>query len=211
MSFNLRVGGFVYFGFIHAPGDHAETIGGPIAVSRQRQSRNTRNTRINEEIDAPQVRLINAQGEQVGIVSLLQAQQAALDADLDLVEIAPTAQPPVCRIMNYGKFVFEEKKKKANERKKQKQIQVKEVKLRPGTEKGDYEVKLRNLTRFLKNGDKAKITIRFRGREMAHRELGMQMLQRIADDLSELATVEQAPKLEGRQMVMIMSPLSSKK
>lgn len=155
--------------------------------------------------------MINAQGEQVGIVSLLQAQQAALDADLDLVEIAPTAQPPVCRIMNYGKFVFEEKKKKANERKKQKQIQVKEVKLRPGTEKGDYEVKLRNLTRFLKNGDKAKITIRFRGREMAHRELGMQMLQRIADDLSELATVEQAPKLEGRQMVMIMSPLSSKK
>ncbi len=130
---------------------------------------------------------------------------------MDLVEIAPTATPPVCRIMNYGKYVFEEKKKKANERKKQKQVQVKEIKLRPGTEEGDYQVKLRNLTRFLKHGDKAKITIRFRGREMAHRELGMDVLDRIANDLKEISTIEQAPRLEGRQMVMVLAPLSSKK
>jgi translation initiation factor IF-3 len=129
---------------------------------------------------------------------------------LDLVEIAPTAKPPVCRIMNYGKFIFEEKKKKANERKKQKQVQVKEIKLRPGTEEGDYQVKLRNLTRFLGHGDKTKITIRFRGREMAHRELGMDVLNRIAKDLEEISNIEQMPRLEGRQMVMVLSPISKK-
>jgi len=154
--------------------------------------------------------LIDAEGEQAGIVALDDAQQRALDSDLDLVEIAPTAKPPVCRIMNYGKFIFEEKKKKATEKKKQKQIQVKEIKLRPGTEDGDYEVKLRNLKRFLGHGDKTKITIRFRGREMAHRELGMDMLNRIAKDLEEISSIEQMPKQEGRQMVMVLSPTSKK-
>jgi translation initiation factor IF-3 len=127
-----------------------------------------------------------------------------------LVEIAPTAKPPVCRIMNYGKFIFEEKKKKANEKKKQKKIQVKEIKFRPGTEEGDYQVKLRNLTRFLGHGDKTKITIRFRGREMSHRELGMDVLNRIAKDLDEISNIEQLPRLEGRQMVMVLAPISKK-
>ncbi len=126
------------------------------------------------------------------------------------MEIAPTANPPVCRVMDYGKFIFEQKKKKAQEKKKQKQTQVKEVKLRPGTEEGDYQVKLRNLTRFLENGDKTKVTLRFRGREMAHRELGLEILNRIAKDLEELGSIEQMPMLEGRQMVMVLSPKSKK-
>jgi translation initiation factor IF-3 len=125
---------------------------------------------------------------------------------LDLVEIVPTAQPPVCRIMDYGKFKFEQSKKASVARKKQKQIQVKEVKFRPGTDVGDYQVKMRNLTRFLEDGDKAKITIRFRGREMAHQERGIQLLQRIESDLGDLVTVEQRPKMEGRQMVMVVAP-----
>jgi translation initiation factor IF-3 len=125
---------------------------------------------------------------------------------LDLVEIVPTAQPPVCRIMDYGKFKFEQSKKASVARKKQKQIQVKEVKFRPGTDVGDYQVKMRNLTRFLEDGDKAKITIRFRGREMAHQERGIQLLQRIEADLGDLVTVEQRPKMEGRQMVMVVAP-----
>jgi len=154
--------------------------------------------------------LLGADREQIGIVSIEEAQTKALEADLDLVEIAPTAKPPVCRIMDYGKFLFEEKKKKANEKKKQKQVQVKEIKLRPGTEEGDYQVKLRNLTRFLSHGDKTKITIRFRGREMAHRELGMDMLNRIAKDLEDISNIEQMPKLEGRQMVMVLTPISKK-
>jgi translation initiation factor IF-3 len=129
---------------------------------------------------------------------------------MDLVEISPTANPPVCRVMDHGKFIFEQKKKKAQEKKKQKQTQVKEIKLRPGTEEGDYQVKLRNLTRFLENGDKTKVTLRFRGREMAHRELGLEMLNRIAADLDELANVEQRAKLEGRQMVMVLSPKGKK-
>ncbi|MBF0265885.1 MAG: translation initiation factor IF-3 [Gammaproteobacteria bacterium] len=178
----------------------------------QPQSRqgNKSTTRINEEITTPEVRLLGAEKEQFGIVSIEEAQSKALAANLDLVEIAPTAKPPVCRIMDYGKFLFEEKKKKANEKKKQKQVQVKEIKLRPGTEEGDYQVKLRNLTRFLSNGDKTKITIRFRGREMAHRELGMDVLNRIAKDLEEISNIEQMPKLEGRQMVMVLSPVSKK-
>ena len=154
--------------------------------------------------------MLGADREQIGIVSIEEAQTKALEADLDLVEIAPTAKPPVCRIMDYGKFLFEEKKKKANEKKKQKQVQVKEIKLRPGTEEGDYQVKLRNLTRFLSHGDKTKITIRFRGREMAHRELGMDMLNRIAKDLEDISNIEQMPKLEGRQMVMVLTPISKK-
>ena len=139
-------------------------------------------------------------------MSNAEAQQAALDAGLDLVEIVPNADPPVCRIMDYGKFKFEESKKAQAARKKQKQIQVKEVKFRPGTEEGDYQVKMRNLRRFLEDGDKAKITIRFRGREMAHRERGGELLERIEKELDDLAVVEQRPKMEGRQMIMVMSP-----
>ncbi len=129
---------------------------------------------------------------------------------MDLVEIAPQAKPPVCRIMDYGKFLFEENKKKAEARKKQKQIQVKEVKFRPGTEEGDYQVKLRNLIRFLESGNKTKVSLRFRGREMAHQELGLQLLQRVAEDLNEISSVEQRPKKEGRQMIMVLAPISKK-
>jgi translation initiation factor IF-3 len=134
----------------------------------------------------------------------------AEEADLDLVEIAPQAKPPVCRIMDYGKFLFEEGKKKSEARKKQKQIQVKEVKFRPGTEEGDYQVKLRNLIRFLESGNKTKVSLRFRGREMAHQELGLQLLERVADDLQDLSSVEQRPKKEGRQMIMVLAPISKK-
>lgn len=128
------------------------------------------------------------------------------ESELDLVEIVPTAEPPVCRIMDYGKFVFEQTKKKHAAKKKQKQIQVKEIKIRPGTEDGDYQIKLRNLIKFLNQGDKVKITLRFRGREMAHQELGTKMLKRIEADLDEYGVVEQFPKMEGRQMVMVMGP-----
>lgn len=134
------------------------------------------------------------------------ALRRAEEAELDLVEISPNAVPPVCRIMNYGKFQYEESKRRHAAKKKQKQIQVKEVKFRPGTDIGDYQVKLRNLIRFLENGDKAKITLRFRGREMAHQELGMQLLKRVESDLKDYGTVEQHPRLEGRQMVMIVGP-----
>ena len=130
----------------------------------------------------------------------------AQEAGLDLVEIAPNSDPPVCKIMDYGRFKFEQSKKAQQARKKQKQVQVKEVKFRPGTDVGDYQVKLRNLRRFLEEGDRVKVTLRFRGREMAHQELGLQLLERVRDDLADLGTVEQFPKLEGRQMVMIISP-----
>ena len=146
----------------------------------------------------------------MGIVTLKDALERAEQADLDLVEIAPQASPPVCRIMDYGKFLFEEGKQKALAKKKQKQIQVKEVKFRPGTEEGDYQVKLRNLIRFLENGDRGKITIRFRGREMAHQEIGMQLMQRIETDIEELAQVEMRPKMEGRQMTMVVAPRKKK-
>lgn len=130
----------------------------------------------------------------------------AEEAELDLVEIVPNAEPPVCRVMNYGKYVFEQTKKKQAAKKKQKQIQIKEIKFRPGTEEGDYQVKLRNLTRFLNNGDKVKVTLRFRGREMVHQELGTRMLERIETDLQNHGVVEQFPKMEGRQMVMLLAP-----
>jgi len=130
----------------------------------------------------------------------------AEEAELDLVEIVPNAEPPVCRVMNYGKYVFEQTKKKHAAKKKQKQIQIKEVKFRPGTEEGDYKVKLRNLTRFLNNGDKVKVTLRFRGREMVHQELGTKMLERVEADTQEYGMVEQFPKMEGRQMVMLLAP-----
>jgi len=152
------------------------------------------------------VRVIGANGEQVGIMPLQQALASAEAAGLDLVEVAPNADPPVCRIMDYGKFVFEQNKKAQSARRKQKQIQVKEVKFRPGTEEGDYQVKLRNLIRFLTHGDKAKITLRFRGREMAHQELGVELLDRVQKDLDEYGIVEQRPVMEGRQMVMVIAP-----
>jgi len=142
----------------------------------------------------------------VGVISLQDAQKVAVDADLDLVEIVPNADPPVCRVMDHGKYLFEENKKRHAAKKKQKQIHVKEVKFRPGTEMGDYQVKLRNLRRFLGNGDRVKVTLRFRGREMAHQELGLRLLQRVETDLGELGAVEQRPKIEGRQMVMVLAP-----
>ena len=157
-----------------------------------------------------QVRLIDADGEQAGIVSIDEAQQMAEDADLDLVEIVPNAAPPVCRVMDYGKFLFEESKKRHAAKKKQKQIQVKEVKFRPGTDEGDFQVKLRNIIRFLSAGDKVKVTLRFRGREMAHQELGRKLLQRIEQELKEYGAVEQYPKMEGRQMIMVIAPLKKK-
>ena len=156
------------------------------------------------------MRLINENGESVGVVNLEEAIAAADEATLDLVEIVPNSEPPVCRVMDYGKFLFEENKKRHAAKKKQKQTQVKEVKFRPGTEIGDYQVKLRNLVRFLTAGDKAKVTLRFRGREMAHQELGRDLLQRVQTDLEELAMVEQFPKMEGRQMVMVLAPLKKK-
>ena len=162
--------------------------------------------RINDEITGTEVRLIDHEGEQAGIVLLVDAKRMAEEADLDIVEVSPTAKPPVCRIMDFGKFVFEEKKKRHDAKKKQKQVQIKEVKFRPGTEEGDYQVKLRNLTRFLTGGDKTKVTLRFRGREMAHQELGLKLLKRVEADLAELGTVESFPRMEGRQMVMVIAP-----
>ncbi len=150
--------------------------------------------------------MIGVDGEQLGIVSLNQALTMAEEADIDLVEIAPQAAPPVCRLMDYGKFKYHESKKQHEARLKQKQVQVKEVKFRPGTDEGDYQVKLRNLTRFLEDGDKAKVTLRFRGREITHQELGLALLKRIEADLQEVAVTEQFPKMEGRQMVMVLGP-----
>jgi translation initiation factor IF-3 len=152
------------------------------------------------------VRLIDVDGQQIGIVSIREAQQKALQAELDLVEIVPTAKPPVCRIMDYGKFLFEQNKKRNKAKKKQKQVQLKEVKFRPSTEEGDYQVKLRNLIRFLEEGDKAKVSLRFRGREMAHQDIGHRLLNRLRTDLTDYGTVEQPPKMEGRQMVMVVAP-----
>lgn len=156
------------------------------------------------------VRLIGPDGNQIGVVSSREAKQIAYEADLDLVEISPAADPPVCRVMDYGKFRFEQNKKLQAAKKKQKQIHVKEIKFRPGTDEGDYKVKLRSLIRFLSDGDKAKVTVRFRGRELAHRELGMDLLKRIETDLVEYAVVEQFPKMEGRQLSMTLAPKKKK-
>jgi translation initiation factor IF-3 len=150
--------------------------------------------------------VIGAEGEQIGILKIEEALASATELGLDLVEVAPNSDPPVCRIMDYGKFVFEQNKKAQSAKRKQKQTHVKEVKFRPGTEEGDYQVKLRNLVRFLTQGDKTKVTLRFRGREMAHKELGLELLQRVQADLDEYGTVEQQPQLEGRQMIMVISP-----
>ncbi|PZN34151.1 MAG: translation initiation factor IF-3 [Proteobacteria bacterium] len=166
----------------------------------------TKRIRRNEEITAPRVRVIDAEGRQIGVVSRAEALEMADAAQLDLVEVSPTADPPVCRIMDFGKYLFEQNKKAHAAKRKQKQIQIKEVKFRPGTEEGDYQVKLRNLIRFLEEGDKAKVVMRFRGREMAHQEVGRELLQRVQQDLSGIATVEQNPSMEGRQMVMMFAP-----
>ncbi|OAM51225.1 translation initiation factor IF-3 [Methylovorus sp. MM2] len=150
--------------------------------------------------------MVGIEGEPLGVMSLSEAFAKAEEADIDLVEIAPQAAPPVCRLMDYGKFKYAESKKQHEARLKQKQVQVKEVKFRPGTDDGDYNVKLRNLIRFLQDGDKAKITLRFRGREITHQELGLALLKRVEADLQEYAVVEQFPKMEGRQMVMVLGP-----
>ncbi|WP_238559207.1 MULTISPECIES: translation initiation factor IF-3 [Marinimicrobium] len=170
----------------------------------------SKKARINDQIEASEVRLIGPNGDQIGVVPLADALEAAQSADLDLVEISPDSDPIVCKVMDYGKHLFEIKKTKAAAKKKQKQQQIKEMKFRPGTEEGDYEVKLRNLVRFLENGDKAKVTLRFRGREMAHQELGMDVMHRIEQDLIELGTVEQKPKMEGRQLTMVIAPKKKK-
>ena len=166
----------------------------------------TKRVRRNEEIDAAEVRVIDSGGEQRGVMSVAEAIDIARGESLDLVEVAPTADPPVCRIMDFGKYLFEQNKKAQSARRKQKQVHVKEIKFRPGTDEGDYQVKLRKLVQFLENGDKTKVTLRFRGREMAHQELGANLLKRVREDLEEYAVVEQMPQMEGRQMIMVMSP-----
>jgi len=165
---------------------------------------------VNERILAPEVRVIDSEGEQVGIVTIEKALNLAEESSLDLVEISPNAEPPVCRIMDYGKYRFEENKKLQTQRKKTKQTQVKEIKFRPGTDIGDYKIKLRKLIEFLEEGDRTKVTLRFRGREMAHQELGMELLMRVKADLEEYGVVEQAPRMEGRLMVMVLAPKKHK-
>ena len=166
----------------------------------------TKRVRRNEEIDVSEVRVIGSDGEQQGLMPIADAIEVAKQEDLDLVEVAPTAEPPVCRIMDFGKYLFEQNKKAQSAKRKQKHVHVKEIKFRPGTDEGDYQIKLRKLIQFLENGDKTKITLRFRGREMAHQELGANLLARVREDLDEYGVVEQMPQMEGRQMIMVMSP-----
>ncbi len=168
--------------------------------------------RVNDRITSSEIRLIGAEGENVGVVSPAEAMRMADEAELDLVEISPNASPPVCKIMDFGKFKYEQQKREAEARKKQKIIELKEVKFRPNTDINDYNVKMRNVTKFLENGDKVKITLRFRGREMAHQNLGRELLERVAKDVTEaeLGKIENMPKMEGRQMIMIIGPTASK-
>lgn len=154
--------------------------------------------------------MVGIEGESLGIVSISEALEKAAELDIDLVEIAPQASPPVCRLMDYGKFKYAESKRQHEAKMKQKQVHVKEIKFRPGTDEGDYKIKLRNITRFIEDGDKAKITLRFRGREITHQELGMALLKRVEEDTKEFAQVEQFPKMEGRQMVMVLAPAKRK-
>jgi len=170
----------------------------------------SKRARINDQISVPEVRLIDEDGDQVGVVPIKEALALAEEKGLDLVELSPDAKPPVCRLMDYGKHLFDLRQKQRESRKKQRRMQVKEVKFRPGTDEGDYTVKLRNLIRFLEAGDKAKVTVRFRGREMAHQSLGLELLQRIEADLEEYGSVEQRPNMEGRQMVMVLGPQRKK-
>lgn len=166
----------------------------------------SRSQRINREITAPEVRLVADNGDQLGIKPVAEALRLAEEQNVDLVEIAPLANPPVCKLMDYGKFRYREQKKAHEAKLKQKQIQVKEIKFRPGTDEGDYKIKLGKLIQFLEEGDKAKVTLRFRGREMAHKEFGERLLQRVQKDLDAVGLVEQFPRLEGRQMVMVLAP-----
>ena len=169
-----------------------------------------RNHRINGEIHAPEVRLLGTENEQLGVFRLGEARRMAEEADVDLVEIAPNATPPVCRLMDYGKFRYQEQKRAAEAKARQKVVQIKEVKFRPQTDDGDYNIKLRNMIGFLQDGDKVKITLRFRGREMAHQEFGIRLLERVRNDIEEIAQVESMPRLEGRQMVMMVAPKKKK-
>lgn len=166
----------------------------------------TKRVRRNDEIDASEVRVIDQDGEQAGVMSLREALVIAKEQSLDLVEVSPMAKPPVCRIMDFGKYLFELNKKAQTAKRKQKQVHIKEIKFRPGTDEGDYKIKLRKLTEFLEIGDKTKVTLRFRGREMAHQDLGAKLLARVRDDLQEIGVVEQMPQMEGRQMIMVISP-----
>lgn len=186
-------------------------VQGEVMAINKRENDKSKRSLINEEIDAAQVRLILDDGTQKGVVSIKEALETARAAKLDLVLISPEADPVVCKVMDYGKHVFELKKQRAANRKKQKVIEIKEMKFRPGTEEGDYQVKLRNLIRFLTDGDKAKITLRYRGREMAHQEIGADMMQRLKADLAEYGTVEQEAKMEGRQLTMVLAPGKKKK
>ena len=162
--------------------------------------------RVNGDITVPKVRLVAPDGTMVGVVGIREALEAASQIGLDLVEVSPNADPPVCKVLDYGKYKYEAQKKKNEARKKQKVIEVKEIKLRPNIDTNDYEVKMRNVRRFLDEGDKVKVTLRFRGREMAHQELGMNVLERVRDNLEDMAKVEQMPKMEGRQMIMVLAP-----
>ncbi|MBM1814481.1 translation initiation factor IF-3 [Sulfitobacter pseudonitzschiae] len=166
--------------------------------------------RINEKIRSNEIRLIGAEGENVGVVTPARAMAMAEEAGLDLVEISPNAVPPVCKIMDFGKFKYEQQKRESEARKKQKIIEIKEVKFRPNTDTNDYQVKMRNVFKFLENGDKVKITLRFRGREMAHQNLGRELLERVAEDTKDVGKIENFPKMEGRQMVMLIGPVASK-
>jgi translation initiation factor IF-3 len=166
----------------------------------------TKRVKRNEEIEATEVRVIRSDGEQAGVMGIAAAIGMAEDEGLDLVEVSPTANPPVCRIMDFGKYLFEQNKKNQSARRKQKQVHVKEIKFRPGTDEGDYQIKLKKLVQFLEHGDKTKVTLRFRGREMAHKELGAKLLARVREDLEEFGSVEQMPQMEGRQMVMVIAP-----
>ena len=177
---------------------------------RDRRQREERKHRLNREISAPEIRLMGPDNEALGIVPLQEALRAAGELDVDLVEIAATASPPVCRLMDYGKFKYQEQKKAAEAKAKQAVVEIKEVKFRPGTDDGDYNIKLRNIRRFLGEGDKCKITLRFRGREITHQQLGLDLLNRLRDDLADSIQVEQFPKLEGRQMVMMITPARKK-
>lgn len=173
-----------------------------ISITKQK----TDKLRFNEEIRAPRVFLVGAEGEKIGVVSRLEALKAAEEASLDLVEISPNVDPPVCRLLDYGKHQFQQRKKQAEAKKKQRQVKVKEIKFRPSTEEADYQVKVRSILRFLEEGDKVKITVRFRGRELAHQSLGIKVLERVLEDTKEYSQVEQDVKNEGRQLLMILAP-----
>lgn len=162
--------------------------------------------RVNEGIDTPEIQLIDASGENVGVVAIEDARERAMEAGLDLVEISPNSQPPVCKILDFGKFKYQAQKKAAEARKKQRTVEIKEIKMRPNIDTHDYDVKMRSMNRFFEEGDKVKVTLRFRGREMAHQDLGVQLLNKVKKDTTEIAKVESEPRLEGRQMVMVLAP-----